>query len=81
MNNLIQVADSLEMTTRALKVELGSLTEISLPAIIHWEFNHFVVLSKVNSSYVIIHDPGVGQRKISINEFSKSFTGIVLELK
>ncbi|EPF4180522.1 peptidase domain-containing ABC transporter [Vibrio cholerae] len=81
LNNLIQVADSLDLTTRALRVELGSLTEISLPAIIHWEFNHFVVLSKVCNSYVIIHDPGVGQRKISINEFSKSFTGIVLELK
>ena len=81
LNDLIRVSKNLGLTTRALKVEMGALPEISLPAIIHWEFNHFVVLSKIGKNYVIIHDPAVGQRRISLPELSKSFTGVVLELR
>jgi ATP-binding cassette subfamily B protein RaxB len=81
LNDLIRVSKNLGLTTRALKVEMGALPEISLPAIIHWEFNHFVVLSKIGKNYVIIHDPALGQRRISLPELSKSFTGVVLELR
>ena len=81
LNDPIRVSKNLGLATRALKVEMGALPKIALPAIIHWEFNHFVVLSKIGKKYVIIHDPAVGQRRISLPELSKSFTGVVLELR
>ena len=81
LNDLIRVSNNLGLATRALKVELGAIPKLALPCILHWEFNHFVVLSKVGKDHVIIHDPGVGKRKISLPELSKSFTGVVLELR
>ncbi len=81
LNDLIRVSKNLGLASRALKVDLGALQKIALPAILHWEFNHFVVLSKIGKDHVIIHDPGVGKRKISLSELSKSFTGVVLELR
>ena len=81
LNDLIRVASNLGLGTRALKVALGAIPQVSLPAVLHWEFNHFVVLSKIGRDHVIIHDPAVGKRKISLPALSKSFTGVVLELK
>ncbi len=52
--------------------------EISFPAIIHWNFNHFVVLCGFRGKYAILADPASGIRKVEMEEFKKSFTGIVL---
>jgi len=76
LNDLIRVANNLGLGTRALKVELGAIPQIALPAILHWEFNHFVVLSKIDKDHVIIHDPAVGKRKISLPELSKSLARV-----
>ena len=81
LNDLIRVAKSLELNSRALKLDLGAVPKLRLPAILHWEFNHFVVLAKVGRDHVIIHDPAVGRRRISLPELSRSFTGVALELQ
>ncbi len=81
LNDLIRVSKNLGLASRALKVDLGAMPKLALPAILHWEFNHFVVLSKIGKDYVIIHDPAVGKRKISLPDLSRSFTGVVLELR
>jgi len=52
--------------------------EISFPAIIHWNFNHFVVLCGFRGDKAILADPASGIRKVEMEEFKKSFTGIVL---
>lgn len=80
LSDLIRTADKLEMKSRAVRLEIESLSELRLPAILHWEFNHFVVLKKIGRDHVIIHDPGAGERRIPMSQFSKSFTGIALEL-
>lgn len=77
--DLISVAGRLKLATRPLKVPLSSLNDLALPCILHWDFNHFVVLKEVSSTCVVIHDPAVGVRKLSIDEVSRSFTGIALE--
>lgn len=56
------------------------LGELKLPCILHWDLNHFVVLAKVSKSKLTILDPAVGERKLSINEVSRHFTGVALEL-
>ena len=52
--------------------------EISFPVIIHWNFNHFVVLCGFTKNEAILADPASGRRRVPMDEFEKSFTGIVL---
>jgi ATP-binding cassette subfamily B protein RaxB len=77
---LIQVAGQLNLGTRPLKLDLDHLHKLRLPCVLHWDFNHFVVLKAVNGKSVTIHDPGIGSRTLSLDEVSKSFTGVALEL-
>ncbi len=77
---LMRMADQLGLSTRALKLDLESLSDLQLPAILHWDLNHFVVLSKVTGTGARIHDPAKGERHLSFNEISDHFTGVALEL-
>ncbi|MBF2792605.1 MULTISPECIES: peptidase domain-containing ABC transporter [Enterobacter] len=74
------IASELEMSSRALSVDLQELHAVRKPCILHWDFNHFVVLIKVDKSSAVIHDPAFGRRVISIPELSQHFTGVVLEV-
>jgi ATP-binding cassette subfamily B protein RaxB len=76
---VIRAAGQLGLGTRAVKLDLEHLCELKLPCILHWNFNHFVVLKEVGATTVIIHDPGQGVRKVSREEVSASFTGVALE--
>lgn len=79
LSGLIDVAGQLELGTRPLKLDLEQLPKLALPCILHWEFNHFVVLESVHAHGVTIHDPAFGKRVLSMDEVSKSFTGVALE--
>lgn len=78
--DLISIATRMHLATRPLKLQLEGLKSLTLPCILHWDFNHFVVLKEVTSTSVTIHDPAVGVRKLSLSEVSRSFTGIALEV-
>jgi ATP-binding cassette subfamily B protein RaxB len=78
---LMGFADQIGFTTRALRVELEALVKVRTPCILHWDLNHFVVLAKASSTRIVIHDPAVGRRALSIEEASKHFTGVVLEVQ
>lgn len=80
LKNLIDISAGMNLTTRALTCEIDSLKYIQLPCIIHWSMSHFVVLKEVKNNSMVIHDPAIGRRKISKAEFSKEYTGILLEL-
>ena len=79
LHDIIRVASQIRLATRALRVELQQLQNLRLPCMLHWDHNHFVVLVRVGSRGITIHDPAVGRRNIPINEASKRFTGIALE--
>ncbi|MFT6269599.1 MAG: ATP-binding cassette subfamily B protein RaxB [Alphaproteobacteria bacterium] len=81
MHQLIDYAHTIGLSSRALKLELDELSQLQSPAILHWNFSHFVVLTKVTKRHVYISDPAVGERKLSWSHASKSFTGVALELK
>ncbi len=81
LNDLMVMADELKFVSRPLKLELNELKELKTPAILHWDLNHFVVLKKVAQKHIIIHDPAVGERKLTLVEASNHFTGIALELR
>jgi len=80
LRGLMQVASQLDLAGRPLRFELEHLAQLRLPAIVHWDMNHFVVLRAVSKRGVVIHDPGSGERSMSLGEASKHLTGIALEL-
>lgn len=80
LSHLMGMAQAVGFTTRPVKLELEDLKDLRLPCILHWNFNHFVVLKEVGARHVVIHDPAMGIRKLSFEEVSAAFTGVALEL-
>lgn len=78
--HLVEMADQLKLGTRPVRLELEEVNQLKLPAILHWQFTHFVVLADVKSDHFVIYDPAVGKRRINLNEFSKCFTGVAVEV-
>jgi len=84
LQQLIELGDSLHLASRALQCPIDEVHKLATPCILHWDMNHFVVLTGVsgkgkNSKYSI-NDPAVGKRTLNVEEFSQHFTGICLEL-
>ena len=79
LRDLVRLGTSLELATRALRLEVRDLPQLRLPCILHWDHNHFVVLTRVGAGSVVIHDPAVGRRTVRNEELSKHFTGVALE--
>lgn len=79
LKGLINIADKMMFLTRALRVDISHLGQVVLPAIIHWDMSHFVVLNSWSSGTAVVLDPALGRRTYTSQEFSKHFTGIVLE--
>jgi ATP-binding cassette subfamily B protein RaxB len=77
---LIDFATRLGLATRAVRVELEDVAKLRLPCVLHWSFTHFVVLQRVTSRHVTIHDPSRGVRRVSLTECGAAFTGVALEL-
>lgn len=80
LNQLIHVAQQLGFQTRPLRLDMEDLGKLKLPCILHWDFNHFVVLAKVGRSKVTILDPAIGEKTLAFSEVSDHFTGVALEL-
>ena len=78
--DVVQIADQLGMASRPVRLELDELALLKTPCIIHWDLNHFVVLKSVRGGDVVIHDPAVGVRHLSLASVSEHFTGVALEL-
>lgn len=80
LTTLCNLAEQEQLGYRALRIEISELAQLKTPAILHWDLNHFVVLKEIQGNKLIIHDPAVGLRKVSMDEASKKFTGVALEL-
>ena len=80
LGTLMDVADSLQLAARPLRVEPDELADLALPCILHWDFNHFVVLAQCNSHGAVVHDPAAGRREMALATLGRHFTGAALEL-
>ena len=80
LRGLIQVASQMHLTSRPLRFEMEGLRQLRLPAIVHWDMKHFVVLKAVTGTGVIIHDPAEGIRTYPLAVARKHLTGVALEL-
>ena len=80
--NVLMAARSYGFTAQGFRCEVDALkTSMSFPCIIHWNFNHFVVLDGFKGKYAYINDPARGEVKVPLEEFDQSFTGIVLQIE
>jgi NHLM bacteriocin system ABC transporter peptidase/ATP-binding protein len=77
-SNIVKAARSYGLIAKGYRKEPAALKEMKLPAIIHWNFNHFLVLEGYAKEKVYLNDPGSGPRVITEEEFDQSYTGIVL---
>jgi ATP-binding cassette subfamily B protein RaxB len=59
---------------------MDEMSQLTTPAILHWNLNHFVVLAGFKRGKAVILDPAIGERRLSLAEVSKHFTGVALEL-
>src|SRR5476649_1117064 len=80
LSGMTGIAEHLGLVTRPLSLELGELSALKMPCILHWQFNHFVVLVSIRRNHVVIHDPARGRRIVSRAELSGSFTGVAIEI-
>lgn len=87
--NMMRAAKRFGLECRGFRKEPGALKAMPMPCIVHWNFNHFVVLEGFKTSgfgkrrkeYVYLNDPAVGRRKLTPEEFDEGFTGVVLTFR
>lgn len=77
-SNIVRAATQHGLEVEAFTGEPGDLQGLRLPLIVHWNFNHFVVVETFGRDHVYINDPATGPRTVSHLEFDQSFTGVVL---
>ncbi|HEY0013279.1 MAG TPA: peptidase domain-containing ABC transporter [Allosphingosinicella sp.] len=80
LKSLVTMADRLGFSTRAVKLRLDEVSKLQMPAILHWDLNHFVVVERASGRKAMIHDPAGSSRWMPLDEVSQHFTGIALEL-
>ena len=77
--NILIAARNYGMQARGYRYEPNALKEKgTFPCIIHWNFNHFVVLCGFKKDKAVINDPAKGRYEVTMDAFDKSFTGICL---
>ena len=82
VKNIVQAAKSYGMIAKAWRLEPEDLLEEGpFPCIIHWGFNHFVVLCGFKGKKAVVNDPARGRMTISWEEFDKEFTGICITIE
>ncbi len=80
LDDLIKVCREQQLVTRAVRCEVSELSNLRTPCILHWRFNHFVVLKSVSAKGLEIHDPARGVVREPLGIVSSAFTGVALEV-
>lgn len=84
LTQVIKIAENIGFNAQALRGDIDDLRHLSLPAILHWDLNHFVVITGIskgiNGERYQINDPARGVRKLTREELSRHWTGVALDL-
>lgn len=75
------ISDRLGLAARGVRARLQAIGQLQLPAVLHWNENHFVVLKEVNTNHVVIHDPGLGVVKVARKQLERHFDGVAMEFR
>jgi NHLM bacteriocin system ABC transporter peptidase/ATP-binding protein len=77
-SNILRAARLNGLEAKGFKKQVDALYETPMPVIIHWNFNHFLVLEGLDDEFAYLNDPAAGHRKVTLKEFGGSFTGVTL---
>ncbi|MBR0685350.1 NHLP family bacteriocin export ABC transporter peptidase/permease/ATPase subunit [Bradyrhizobium manausense] len=77
-SNVVRAAKRFGLSAKGFRLDLAALGSAPTPCIIHWNFNHFVVLEGIKGRSASINDPAFGRRQVGVDELDRSFTGVVL---
>jgi len=80
LQHIAGIADTLKMSFRGVQAPLSALGKLRMPAILHWDMNHFVVLTRADAKSITILDPARGKRVLPLDEVSRHYTGVAAEL-
>jgi ATP-binding cassette subfamily B protein RaxB len=81
LKTLIGLADRIGLIPRAVKLSLEQIGNLHVPAVLHWDMNHYVVLERVKGEKALIHNPDGRSTWMPLAEVSHHFTGVALELR
>jgi len=81
LQSLAAAAESIGFATRPVKASLDKLAQQPLPAIVHWEGKHYIVVYEISPRQVIVCDPAIGQRVLNCQQFQQGWTGYALLLQ
>jgi NHLM bacteriocin system ABC transporter peptidase/ATP-binding protein len=76
--NILLAARAYGLQAAGYRLEIENIRQAEFPVIVHWNFNHFVVLNGFKKDRAVLNDPARGTVEVSMKEFDKSFTGIAL---
>ena len=79
--DILEAAKEFGLEGKGYSLDLENIETSEFPLIIHWKFNHFVVLEGVRHNRYYINDPAAGHYSVDAQEFDRSFTGIALSLQ
>ncbi|MBR4451412.1 MAG: NHLP family bacteriocin export ABC transporter peptidase/permease/ATPase subunit [Clostridia bacterium] len=79
--NIMKAAKKFGVDCKGFRKEPEDLRGMEMPCILHWNFNHFVVLEGFSGNKVFINDPALGRRKLTFEELDDAFTGVVLTFR
>jgi ABC-type bacteriocin/lantibiotic exporter with double-glycine peptidase domain len=75
---IVRAAEQFGMRGRGVQLEINDLHYLPSGSILHWGFNHFVVLERVRRQEVDLVDPAHGRRRVPMEKFRRHFTGVAL---
>src|SRR5438105_706831 len=78
---IVRAARDYGMRVRAISLQQDDFRFVQLPAIVHWEFNHFLVVERWSRTRVDVVDPARGRDRLTHDEFDAGFTGVVIILE
>ena len=75
---LVRAARGYGLEAQGVRLELEQMDQLPLPAILHWDFDHFVVLERLGRAGAVLVDPACGRRRVGLDEVGRRFTGAAL---
>ncbi|NGX54905.1 MAG: Lactococcin-G-processing and transport ATP-binding protein LagD [Chlamydiae bacterium] len=78
--NMTQAADYYGLHNEVYEMDIEELQEASFPIIAYWQFNHFVVIEKIEKERIYINDPNSGPRTITPEELAENYSGVIIQL-